>query len=231
MLVITATQQDLVAQALGSLWAVHDAALLTPADLSISGWRDYLNTNKGSTAVVSGQIVAVEEITGVFTRLPCVFEQELDTIVPEDRSYVATEMTAFLLSWLSRLKCPVLNRPTPTSLSGPYWRQERWIYAAAQVGIPVRQLHRQAVLPTVTQFELPDLHSVTVTVVGTHCFGAVDDALAIQARRLADLAQVDLLAVQFSSSEPGASFISANVWPDIATNEVADAILAYLQRA
>jgi hypothetical protein len=229
MLVITATRQDLVAQALASLWAAHDAAVLTSADLAMSGWRDYLNTNEGSTAVVSGQIVAVEEITGVLTLLPGVFEEELGAIVPEDRVYVATEMTAFLFSWLSRLKCPVLNRPTPTCLSGPYWRPEQWINAAAQVGIPVHRLHRQAVLSGATQLELSERQSTNVTVVGTQCFGAVDVTLAVQARRLADLAQVDLLEVQFSSSEPGANFISVNLWPDITANEVANAILAYLQ--
>lgn len=171
----------------------------------------------------------VDEITAVFTRLPCVFDQELIDIVPGDRAYVAAEMTAFLLSWLSRLTCPVLNRPTPTCLSGPYWRQERWVYAAAQIGIPVQPVQRRAVLPHDHPAEPPDDGSVTVIVVGKQCLGEVDKTLATQARRLADVAQTDLLAVRFSSAESGATFISADAWPDALAEGATDAILAYLQ--
>jgi hypothetical protein len=57
----------------------------------------------------------------------------------------------------------------------------------------------------------------------------VDDVLADQARRLAKIAGVDLLAVHFSNSEQGTSFINADVWPDLADDGVADAVLAYLQ--
>jgi len=103
----------------------------------VAGWRQSLGGVDGDAAVVEGKRVPQKEITGVLTRLPCVFEQELVDITPDDRRYVAAEMTAFLLFWLSRLKCPVLNRPTPTCLSGPYWRREKWIHVAARVGIPV----------------------------------------------------------------------------------------------
>lgn len=230
MLVVIASQQDQVAHALVSQWAAHGTGLLTCADLSTSGWRHHLSTTGCPTAVVGGQEVAVEEITGVLTRLPCMFEHELVDIVPDDRPYVAMEMTAFLLAWLSSLRCPVLNRPTSTCLSGPYWRRERWIAAAAQVGMPVRPLHRRAALSNGIPAESPDPLAVTVTVVGQRWFGAVDAALAAQARHLADFAGVDLLTVQFSCPEAGAYFISANAWPDIEAAGMADVILEYLLR-
>ena len=229
MLVVIASRQDIMAQALVTSWAEHHACLLTCTDLSSGGWRYNLSAFEESTAVIGKQMVPVREITGVLTRLPCVYDQELVGIVPEDRTYVATEMTAFLLSWLSNLKCPVLNRPTPTCLSGPYWRAERWVYAAAQAGIPVGRIDRRIARGSPQTLEPSDSQTVTVTLVGKHCFGAVHERLAEHTRCLADMAQVDLLAVQFSSSEPDAYFISANIWPDLAADGVADAILAYLQ--
>jgi hypothetical protein len=119
-----------------------------------------------STAVVDGQVVAVEEISGVLIRLPYVFEQELLHIVPGDRAYVAAEMQAFLISWLSRLKCPVLNRPTPSYLLGPNWRPQQWVYTAAQVGIPVRPVHQHITLAAEALPQTPELSPVTITVVG-----------------------------------------------------------------
>lgn len=230
MLIVTANRQDEIAQALVSRWAPYGAGLLTCVDLSTRGWRHRLSSTAGAAAVVGGQVVAVEEITGVYTRLPCIFEEELTHIVPEERSYVAAEMTAFLLSWLSSLRCPVINRPTPTCLAGPYWRKGQWIFAAARVGIPVRPLLQQTRSAVeASPEETTGAQAVTVTVVNDRCFGNVDKALADQARRLATFACVDLLAVQFSGPEPGAYFVRADVWPELAADEVEDAVLSYLQ--
>jgi hypothetical protein len=69
-----------------------------------------------------------------------------------------------------------------------------------------------------------------VTIVGERHVGDVDQVLVRQARRLADAAGVDLLAVRFSGAEPGARFVCANPWPDITPADVADAVLAYLDK-
>ena len=229
MLVVAANRYDQVAQELVSRWAALGAGLLTCADLSRCGWRYPLSTTDKSVAVINGQVVPVKEITGVLTRLPCVFEQELDEIVSSDRAYVAAEMTAFLLAWLSELKCPMLNRPTPTCLSGPYWRRERWVYAASQLGIPVHPVHRHAALSAGTSPARPSEYTASVTVVGKHSFGVVDEVLAVQARRLADLAGAHLLTVHFSHAQSGAAFIEADPWPDLENEEVVEAILTYLE--
>jgi hypothetical protein len=194
------------------------------------------NLDLHSTAVVGGQAIplvssanAIEKITGVLTRLPCIFEPELLHIVPEDRGYVAAEMNAFLISWLSRLKCPVLNRPTPTYLLGPAWRPEQWIYAAAQIGIPVRSRKRKVTLsPDSTSPQAAEKPWVTVTVVGKQCLGTVNQTLIRHARNLADAAKVDMLTVYFGGDESQVEFLSADLWTDIASPEVADAILEYL---
>lgn len=229
MLVVAANRYDQVAQDLVSRWSVLGARLLTCADLSLCGWKYPLSMTNRSTAVIDGQIIPIEEITGVLILLPCVFEEELVEILPGDRAYVAAEMTAFLLSWLSELKCPVLNRPTSTCLSGPYWRQERWVYTAAQMGIPIQPIYKHAVLSANTSSALPSECFVSVTVVGKLCFGAVDEALATQARKLAEVAHVDLLTVHFSHPSANAAIIGADLWPKFDSDEVIEAILAYLQ--
>lgn len=225
MLVVLAHRYDQEARKLVSRWSESGARLLTSADLSRKGWRHFSEEPAASTAVVSGRVVPVDQITGVLTLLPGIFEQELVDIVPSDRSYVAAEMTAFLLCWLSTLKCPVLNRPTPTCLSGPFWRQERWIYAATGLGIPVQPLCRRAAL-TEESMHQTGTSSVTVSVVGEQCFGEVDDALLGWSRQLAELAGVESLTVRFSSSGPEALLLDASLRPAFSIRGVEEALLA-----
>jgi len=231
MLVIFTNRHDPAARALISRWSPHDATLLTSRDLSAAGWRHFLNAGGSSTAVIGGRVVPCEEIAGVLVRWPCVYERELSHIVPEDRAYMASEMTAFLIAWLTRLSCPVLNRPTPTSLLGPSWRPEEWVHAAARAGIPVRPIHRRVLLSARPEPSAPaspsEPPSCAVTVVGDRWFGPVDPALAARARRLADIARVDLLTAYFDAPDPGALLIGVDLWPDLSRDEVADAVLAY----
>jgi hypothetical protein len=192
------------------------------------GWHHYLGAAGISTAVISGRVVATEKITGVLTRLPCIDERELTHIEPADRAYVAAEMTAFLASWLAGLACPVLNRLTPACLMGPSWRLEQWIYAAAQLGITASPVRRRAALGGALSTEPPRRHAATIMVGGDRCFGEVDRTLAAQAQRLAAAASVGLLAVHFSGPESGASLPNADLWPDISSAAIADAIREYL---
>lgn len=229
MIVIVANQWDQIPKSVASRWAALGVGVLTPQDLSVAGWHQSSGSMDGDTAIVEGELVPQKEVTGVLTLLPCVFEEELVDIALPDRRYVAAEMTAFLLFWLSRLQCPVLNRPTPTCLSGPYWRREKWVHVAAQAGIPVQPVHRRAA-PTGSSTEGEFLPGpATVTVIGGRVFGEAEPALRRQAQCLADLAGVDLLAVQFSSPERGARFVSADIFPKLSEERLADAVLEYLQ--
>jgi len=174
--------------------------------------------------MLGGKKVKQSEIRGVVTRLQWVWEGELRDIVSDDRAYVAAEMSAFLLCWLSGLTCPVLNRPTPGCLNGPGWVREQWTAAASKAGIPVQPIRRRAVLAS-SAGELQESPPVTVTVAGEQCFGKADESLFDQARRLADIADVDLLSVQFSSAEADAWFVGASVCPDISGDGVDNALL------
>lgn len=229
MLVILAGRHDEMARALAARWAAEGATLLTPRGLSVAGWRHYLGSPSDSTAVIDGRRVPVGELTGVLTRLWCVGVQDLPHIVPADREYVSIEMSAFLTSWLSQLRCPVLNRPSATCLVGPNWQPEEWTQRAARLGIPVRPIERRSALGTEptppSTFEV----RATVTVVGAHCLGATDETLRRHARRLAAHANVELLDVFFDGDDAGASFVGVSLWPDIGSPEVADAMLEHLK--
>jgi hypothetical protein len=229
MIVIIASRHDTVASALLQCWKSHDVRLLTPEDLSCTGWRYFPDNVYSSTAVIGGQEVASREISGVLTRLGGIPQQELGHIVAADRAYVAVEMTAFLLEWLTSFPGSVLNRPTPTCLSGPAWRREQWAYAAAGVGIPVSPVERRECFGCHRVVTESTANIVTITVVGKRCIGEAHTTLAQQAQHLAAAAGVDLLSVDFNSPQPGALFLSANPFPNLTDNEIACAVLKYLQ--
>jgi hypothetical protein len=74
----------------------------------------------------------------------------------------------------------------------------------------------------------PEEPGVEVIVVGNQTFGGVDPKLSAGARHLARAAGVDLVAVHFTGAKPGSKFLNASLWPNIASNDVADAIFERL---
>jgi len=203
--------------------------VMTARDLSRKGWIDGMGSAfpRDSRAVIAGRSVDFGEIAGVLVRLPYVTEAEVGHIVRADRAYVASEMTAYLVSWLSRLACPVLNPPSPLSLSGPAWRTEEWLMKAAAGGIPVRTMRRASGPSRRAQGPVDASELQTVTVVGGQSFGAKDAPTARHAQALARLAGVGLLSAVFESTEDGPALVNASPYPRI-SDEVAQAILRVL---
>jgi hypothetical protein len=230
MIIILANRWDQTPRLVASRWTPCKVGVLTSKDLSVAGWRQRSGAKEDSISVMERKLVPQKEITGVLTLLPCVFEHELVDIVHRDRSYVAAEMTAFLLFWLARLKCPVLNRPTASCLSGPYWRREQWVRLAAQAGIPVRLVRRHTTSNVLVNEKQNVPVANTMTVVGDCVFGTGDPTLQRHALCLARLAAVELLAVHFTSPAPEAQFVSADVFPDLSDDTISGAVLEYLQR-
>jgi len=229
MLVILAGRQDAVAQALAARWSAEDVALVTPEGLSVGGWRHYPGSPESSAAALGGREVRECDITGVLSRMWGVGEFDLPHIVPEDRSYVGMEMTAFITSWLYGLPCPVLNRPTPTCLTGLNWREEEWTHRAARLGIPVRTIRRRLALGAEAEPPPSAGPMCVVTVVGKRCLGAADESLKTHARNLAAAAGTELLDVHFDGSGAGAAFLGVGLWPDVTRPDIADAILEHLK--
>jgi hypothetical protein len=231
MLVIVAHRFDDRARRLAERWAAHDARVMTSGDLSTPGWSHRVGSDgTATTVVIGGRAVASKDIAGVLTCVGAITEHELVHVVPEDRAYVAAEMTALLVAWLSRLECPVMNRPTPGCLSGPSWHPAQWIHAAGELGIPARPVRRRVRLAV----EAPPVDGasdlIAVAVVGDAKFGEGNLAPRDHARRLARAAGVELLTAYFDGQDAEARLAAIDLGVDIARPEIADAILAQLTR-
>jgi hypothetical protein len=230
MLVILASRFDEPSSKLVDEWAGHDPRLMTPADLSSEGWKDRVGSQdgEGSSAVVSGRRVEVEDIDGVLVRLPYILEAELGRVIRADREYVAAEMTAYLVSWLTRLKCPVVNAPTAAGLIGPGWRPERWVRAAVGVGMRVRPVRIGWGYGGRSQRRGAEPRR-EVTVVGKRVLGKVGTRTARQLRALAAAAGVKTLTAYFDGGGDGdPALVQMSAWPRIEDLDVREAILKAL---
>jgi hypothetical protein len=186
VLAVLASRLDPAAHALVDAWSSAGAALLSAEDLGSLGWSYHLADPGAGSLVIEGQRVAARKLRAVITRRPAVVAEELDWIEASDRGYVAAEMNAFLVAWLTALPCPVLNRPSPRSLTGPAWGPIQWAAAAAQVGVAWSSERNN------------DMHDVVVC--AGDCVGARSAGEEVAARALAEAAGVELLGVRFSAS-------------------------------
>jgi hypothetical protein len=208
---------------------------MRPSDLSMGGWSYRPGNIKIGRFMACGSPAETGDLTGVLTRMACVFESELSHIRPADRNYVASEMTALLLSWLTELPVPVINRPTATCLCGPLWSQERWLRVAASLGIPVAAAHRQ-VGPPGSPSSGPAPYgsgfgrqsSIRYTVVDGRCIGAPSSQSETMAVRLAEHVGCQLLSVHVVEDGSGYTMTGADVWPNVLEPAVADALLRAL---
>ena len=233
MILVVASRYDEGAREIVARWKSQDASLVTCEDLSTCGWQHRLFSPNESRVVASGRVVQENQISGVLVRRFCVFEQELVHIAASDREYVATEMNAFLLSWLSQLSCRVLNRPAGTSLCGPNWRPLQWAHAAARAGFQINEEMAGWRVPAVHRRKpkLPKKkvgHVAEVTVVGDRCFGDASRATLAYAKKLALIAGTDLLSVRLFASSLGSHFRSANPIPALTDPKVAQIVCDYL---
>jgi hypothetical protein len=176
--------------------------------------------------VAGGLTLRTGDVRGVLTRLPYIPEAELTAIEASERAYVAAEMFAFLTFWLSRLPCPVLNRPTAGSLNGPAWHRAQWAAAAARTGMPVRSERRQLRLRTAAPPELIQ-PSTVVTIVGDRGIGDAHPSLIDKSRRLAASADIGFCDVFFDGSGANAKFVDVSLYPDLGRASVSDALAQF----
>jgi hypothetical protein len=227
MIVVVASPSDPGVSALMARRSPVPVRRLTAADLSRPGWR----VGPGdSRAVIDGEVVAVSAITGVLVRIPAVLGNDLPSMRGVDRQYAATEMTAFLVHWLSSLTCPVLNPPRGSALCAPSWRTERWLLTAASLGLEV--VARSHVTPRFDPRPSPPAGErgtgrglVAVSVIGGQCPGSPDPQHADAARKLARLAGVEMLVAVFDEQD---RFVDAHPWVNPHEPGIVDAVLGFL---
>jgi hypothetical protein len=194
--------------------------MLTVRELSEPGWCHRPSGGGDETAVIGGRRIAPSDITAVVTRIPAVAPETLGHIDPSDRAFVAAEMNAFLLSWLSRLDCLVINRPTAGNLMGPAWSRERWLVEGWRAGLEPFAHTLSVPLPP------PPAAARTIVVAGDACIGDASTDLCERARGLARRAGVTLVGVCFDEDD---RLIFVEPWPDIAQPDVAARLLALLR--
>jgi hypothetical protein len=251
VLLILASPGDVEAYALAAGWERDQAAVVTWADLSCPGWRYSSQSAHAAACSVGGKVVPVADIDAILTRAATVDPLDLADIAAPDRDYVAGEMHAFLVAWLTALGGRVVNRPTPRSLLGPYWPPEDWIHLAATLGIPVHPTHRRVGPLTASARATPsddgagddrgergiDLAGellvpgnwLALTVVGERVSGDGDGCLKEHAVALARAAGVDLLSVLFDGDDASARLVGADPRPVLGGDEeVVDAVRRYL---
>ena len=190
-----------------------DAVHVTPAQLSQPGWTLRVGNPAAHTAAVDGRMLTAGEIDAVVCALAFVSPSELVNIDAVDRDYVAQEMTAFVLAWLSALQCPVLDRPTAVSLCGNGWSPWEWASAASQRGIAAQPGWEG--------------HTTTVTVVGERAYADTSHSSAVEpvALALASSASARLVTLHFT---PSGDVVGASPCPDVGRAEVADTLLQEL---
>lgn len=225
MIVIVGRAGDEGAQALVRRWSADGAGLLTPRDLSYPGWVHLPDSPGKGSAVVDGRPTRASTIRAVVTTLDAVSVSDVRHIVPADRAYVATEMQAFLCAWLQTIPCPMLNRPSPRSLTGCGWLREQWTLAAQALGIPA--------VPVVAAADgdaagrEPEL---TVTWVGDGTLDAPSPRVAEWVRRLAEAARAHALVARFCDADRP-RLHSVGTVPDFARDDVAIAAMRWLEAA
>jgi len=133
-----------------------------------------------------------------------------------------------MVSWLTDLSCPVINRPSPTCLSGPSWRQLKWVQLAAEVGVEVTRRLWQTPHDKAHCRRSAPPQTIELTVVAGRCIDATDGSTAAAAERLAKAAGVSLVGLRFATDDSTPRFLGANLWPPLDNELVIDAVLHHL---
>ncbi|MBK9259905.1 MAG: hypothetical protein IPM54_08725 [Polyangiaceae bacterium] len=223
MILVLANRADEGAAALVDRWQYVGARIVLPEMLSAWGFSYRAGGKESARAMVDCD---VDEscIRGVLVRMHAALPSDVTYVRASDRSYVATEMTAFLLAWLSALSCPVLGRPTSTSLAGPMLRPEQWLHVAGKAGVPVRPVRRSS---RQSNQEKPIVTEV-VTVVENECIGARSEALADRALAVARAANARLVTTYFEGPLDNPVFVHADTWVDLDDPDIEGAVLSIL---
>ena len=168
----------------------------------------------------------MEDLRAVYTRLSAVRDIHLSHVRSPDRAYVAEEMHAFLVAWLTALPCRVINRATPQCLAGPAWTWEQWSILAGRLGFRVHTTRRTADNLAPACFP-PD--SRVVHVIGNRCWGEAN-RLGDRLAALARAAGVDVMSVVVAPANDSGEeiLLECSPWLNLHSPVVSEALLDLL---
>ncbi len=172
------------------------------------GWEHRLGREPASVSITlhDGRTIDSGQDVAVLNRLGGTPSAHL-AAAEDDRDYARQELHALFLSWLSALPGPVVNRPTPQSLSGGWRHPSHWALLAARAGIAAEYRQSSAdppEFPATGRLCDPFAPRRSVLVVGERVIsvgGDVPGRTAEACRRLRELSGETLLGVELAQSD------------------------------
>jgi hypothetical protein len=185
----------------------------------------------GSQVRIGGIPTRPRDISGVISTIPCFHPQELYYIEPADRDYVCSELSAFLIYFLSELDCLKLNPPSSRTLCGLGMHRIEWLRAAHRCGVPLFPIHLKDGIPVVegASWERPLVRATLIgdTVVGN----GAPERIAVHMRTLARAFAMPYLACVFVPDGDDYQLADLSSVPDITVPENREAILNFMGQA
>jgi hypothetical protein len=178
MIVVVGSRHDSVATDLVASWP--HAALCSAEDFVNPGWVWRHGQPASRIWIVNTRPVRDEAVTGVFIRRPTVYTEELATIHPADRAFLASEVHAFLTFILATTSARVVNPVCDGAFGEEALRPERWLAVASELEIAVRPLRVTSEPRRRTKYR-----TYEVEVVGGEAFGNAPARVLEGAGRLA----------------------------------------------
>ena len=213
-----------------ALWAshglqamgLHPISLVTPEILSSAIKLEHRVGNDGASIsfkFMDGYGISDHNIRGVLNRLPGPPQGLINRFALADRDYALQEMTAFYLSWLNSLACPMLNRPTPQGLAGRWFHTSELVMLAHQSGLatPIyRQSGSDGAEAGYKPLAPPQARIERVIVLEDEVFGAHPPTPVREGcSKLAKLCRTRLLGIDFFITSGGLwTFSHATPLPD-----------------
>jgi hypothetical protein len=218
---------------LSALWAyqglrargLHPLELVSAEQLAHSlRWEHRLRSDGVTVRITlaDGREVHHDRVWGVLNRVLSVPPAWCTVATAADREYATQEIGAFFLSWLYALPGPVLNRPTPQGLSGPWRHPSEWHCLAGRAGLSVGPY-------TQSGLDSPDICGVPATQVDRTVFVAADRVIAppltpasvqVGCRRFAELFGASLLGIDFTLAPDGQWIVvGCSPYPDLCVGQ------------
>lgn len=116
--------------------SVSTVSLVTPEELVLAPRIGCLLPGTSEFTLHNGLVLQEQGLGVVFNRIPVVPTPHFENARPADREYAQMELFALLLSWLTSLRCPVVNCPSPQGLGGWPGTEFAWRHRFAQAGLP-----------------------------------------------------------------------------------------------
>ncbi len=212
MILIIASNLDDQAKQLKAKWENDSIALLSVNDLTSPGWEISSDNFLRSRFIAEGNVWSVKEITGIINILPVISPYELFKIVAEDRQYVASELNAFLFYFLTKFKCPILNKPSAFNLSGPFIKQAEWLKECVKVSLPVYSYHAKSDSKFHSSLQKEKLQSVSF--IDNYIYGNDKINFKKKIKALAANTGLNCFNIHFKEKDSRFYFYAITTYPD-----------------